>query len=177
MCSIELWHRQIEALGSEARIIAFDMRGHGGSGFAPTLDYSIEAFADDLDAVLEAHLADGERAVIAGHSMGAMTVAAWAHALSGARRQALRRRRDDRHRAGRPRPSEALVVRGRPGRTASGSTRAPPCSRPRSPSTERPKPVVRTAARYVAFGPEARDEDVALVGGHGRETARAAFVG
>ena len=92
MCSLELWHRQIEALAGEARIIAFDLRGHGRSGFAADEDYSIERFADDLDAVLADRLADSEQAVLAGHSMGAMTIAAWAHGHPESRRRALRAR-------------------------------------------------------------------------------------
>ncbi|MFI5025961.1 MAG: alpha/beta fold hydrolase [Solirubrobacterales bacterium] len=170
MCSIELWHRQIEALGSEARIIALDMRGHGGSGFAPTLDYSIEAFADDLDAVLEAHMGDGERAVIAGHSMGAMTVAAWAHrypehvakrcaavAMIGTGLGDL--------------TSEALVVRG-PGTDGFREHASAALLSTEIPFDGAPEPVVRTAARYVAFGPEARDEDVALVAAMARNCPR-----
>jgi pimeloyl-ACP methyl ester carboxylesterase len=60
------------------RIVAWDLRGHGRSERPRKRDYSIDAFGDDLEAVLEATLADGERAVLAGHSMGGMTIVAWA---------------------------------------------------------------------------------------------------
>src|SRR5215210_4708463 len=36
MCSLELWHKQIEALHEGARLIAFDLRGHGRSGPPPS---------------------------------------------------------------------------------------------------------------------------------------------
>jgi pimeloyl-ACP methyl ester carboxylesterase len=40
--------------------------------------YSLDFLAADLDAVLEATLAPGERAVIAGHSMGGIAITSWA---------------------------------------------------------------------------------------------------
>ena len=40
--------------------------------------YSLDHLAADLDAVLEATLAPGERAVIAGHSMGGIAITSWA---------------------------------------------------------------------------------------------------
>jgi len=72
MCALRFWRYQIDELAGEFRVIAYDMRGHARSGAAE--DYSFGAFAGDLDAVL----AEGERALVAGHSMGAMTIAAWA---------------------------------------------------------------------------------------------------
>ena len=63
-------------LATEYRVIAFDHRGHGRSGI-PRRGYGLAHLAADVDAVLEATLAPGERAVIAGHSMGGMAIAAW----------------------------------------------------------------------------------------------------
>jgi pimeloyl-ACP methyl ester carboxylesterase len=77
-CSLRLWHNQIRELAADFRIVAFDLRGHGRSGQSPRSDYSIEAFASDLDAVLAACVPEGERAVLAGHSMGGMAIVAWA---------------------------------------------------------------------------------------------------
>jgi pimeloyl-ACP methyl ester carboxylesterase len=77
MCALRLWRYQVEALADEFRVIAYDMRGHGRSGPAPADDYSIEALAGDLDAVLDACASD-ESVALGGHSMGAMTIAAWA---------------------------------------------------------------------------------------------------
>jgi pimeloyl-ACP methyl ester carboxylesterase len=76
MCSIEFWRWQIDELAGDFRVIAYDQRGHGRS--AEGGDYSFDAFADDFGAVLAAVAADDERVLAAGHSMGAMTIAAWA---------------------------------------------------------------------------------------------------
>ena len=59
-------------------MIAYDQRGHGRSEAAG--DYSFDSFADDFGCVLAAVCADDERVIAAGHSMGAMTIAAWAAA-------------------------------------------------------------------------------------------------
>jgi pimeloyl-ACP methyl ester carboxylesterase len=66
--------RELSSLGF--RVVAYDLRGHGHSEGAG--DYSIARFGEDLEAVLEAVVPDGERALIAGHSLGAMSIAAWA---------------------------------------------------------------------------------------------------
>jgi len=69
---------QIRELSRDHRVVAWDLRGHGRSGDPTGGDYSIEAIAADLDAVLEAALPAGERAVVAGHSLGGMAIVAWA---------------------------------------------------------------------------------------------------
>ncbi|MFE0509673.1 alpha/beta fold hydrolase [Streptomyces sp. NPDC058964] len=73
-CSTAFWAAQLRDLAADHRVIAYDQRGHGRSpaGSACTT----EALADDLEAVLAETLAPGEKAVIAGHSMGGMTVMA-----------------------------------------------------------------------------------------------------
>ena len=59
------------------RLISYDARGHGLSEAAPAGSYGYDNLADDAAAVLAA--ADGEgRPVLAGHSMGAHTIAALA---------------------------------------------------------------------------------------------------
>ncbi|WP_406444679.1 alpha/beta hydrolase [Streptomyces sp. NBC_01613] len=73
-CSTAFWAAQIRDLAADHRVIAYDQRGHGRSPASPAC--STDALADDLEAVLEATLAPGEKAVIAGHSMGGMTVMA-----------------------------------------------------------------------------------------------------
>lgn len=73
-CSTAFWAAQIRELASDHRVIAYDQRGHGRTPASPAC--STDALADDLEAVLTATLAPGERAVIAGHSMGGMTVMA-----------------------------------------------------------------------------------------------------
>ncbi|MET9506649.1 alpha/beta hydrolase [Streptomyces sp. NPDC006622] len=73
-CSTAFWAAQIRALSTDHRVIAYDQRGHGRTPASPAC--SVEMLADDLEAVLTATLAPGERAVIAGHSMGGMTIMA-----------------------------------------------------------------------------------------------------
>lgn len=71
------WVYEIRGLSSRGfRVVAYDLRGHGqseGSG-----DYSIDRFGEDLEAVLERVVGEGQRALIVGHSLGAMSIAAWA---------------------------------------------------------------------------------------------------
>ncbi|MEB3048952.1 alpha/beta hydrolase [Mycolicibacter sp. MYC123] len=76
-CAIRVWGHQIADLSSDFRVIAYDHRGHGGSGVPKSGGYSLTHLASDLDSVLEATLAPGERAVIAGHSMGGIAISAW----------------------------------------------------------------------------------------------------
>ncbi|MGW2886505.1 alpha/beta fold hydrolase [Streptomyces griseoruber] len=73
-CSTAFWAAQIGDLAADHRVVAYDQRGHGRTPPSPVR--STDALADDLEAVLAATLGPGERAVIAGHSMGAMTVLA-----------------------------------------------------------------------------------------------------
>ena len=77
-CQLRFWAYQLRDLAGEFRLVAPDLRGHGLSPEPEDGDLSTDALADDLDAVLEATLEPGQRAVLAGHSLGAMTIAAWA---------------------------------------------------------------------------------------------------
>ena len=77
-CSLQVWHEQISDLSRDFRVIAYDHRGHGRSGVPNASAYSLDHLAGDLDAVLAATLRPGERAVIAGHSMGGIAISAWA---------------------------------------------------------------------------------------------------
>src|ERR1044072_7001305 len=78
-CALRVWAYQIADLATDYRVIAYDHRGHGRSGL-PTrrTNYGLNFLAADLDAALEATLAPGERAVIAGHSMGGIAITSWA---------------------------------------------------------------------------------------------------
>lgn len=67
---------ELEARGFH--VVGLDLRGHGSSGRAAGGDYSLARFGDDLEAVLEDSVAAGERAVVVGHSLGAMSIVAWA---------------------------------------------------------------------------------------------------
>lgn len=75
--SLRYWTLVINEL-PDFRIIAYDLRGHGRSAPAATGDYSLERFGEDLEAVLAAGVPEGDRAIVAGHSLGGMSIAAWA---------------------------------------------------------------------------------------------------
>ncbi|MFF3228716.1 alpha/beta fold hydrolase [Nocardia suismassiliense] len=76
-CSIEYWNPQINAFADRYRVVCYDQRGHGESQLGRLLP-SRDTLADDLSAVLDATLRTGQRAVLAGHSMGGITLQAWA---------------------------------------------------------------------------------------------------
>ncbi|MFC4033731.1 alpha/beta fold hydrolase [Streptomyces polygonati] len=76
-CSTLFWAPVVRLLADDHRVVAYDQRGHGRSA-APVdpRGYGTRVLADDLQAVLEAVVPKGERAVLAGHSMGGMTIMA-----------------------------------------------------------------------------------------------------
>ena len=77
-CAVEVWAHQIADLATDHRVIAYDHRGHGRSETPRGRHhYSLNHLAADLDAVLDATLRPGERAVLAGHSMGGIAITAW----------------------------------------------------------------------------------------------------
>ncbi|MFI5631440.1 alpha/beta fold hydrolase [Streptomyces sp. NPDC051664] len=75
-CNTHFWAAQIRDLAVDHRVVAYDQRGHGRTPAVGPEGYSTDALADDLEAVLAAALAPGEQAVLAGHSMGGMTLMA-----------------------------------------------------------------------------------------------------
>lgn len=75
--SRESWHYQMRDLASEHRLVLYDQRGHGLSAMPATGDWSMEAFARDLDAVVSAVVRD-EPVVVVGHSMGGMSLLKYA---------------------------------------------------------------------------------------------------
>ncbi|MFC9998406.1 alpha/beta fold hydrolase [Nocardia sp. NPDC127526] len=76
-CCLEYWNPQINAFAGEYRVVAYDQRGHGESELG-TAPLTTDRLADDLSAVLAAALQPGQRAVLVGHSLGGMTIQAWA---------------------------------------------------------------------------------------------------
>lgn len=77
-CAIGVWAHQIADLATDYRVIAYDHRGHGRSETPHgRRRYSLNHLAADLDAILAATLKPGERAVIAGHSMGGIAITSW----------------------------------------------------------------------------------------------------
>lgn len=76
-CSADFWAPQINALADRYRVIAYDQRGHGSSDLG-TRHFGSDVLGDDLAAILEATITSDTKAVLVGHSMGGMSVMAWA---------------------------------------------------------------------------------------------------
>lgn len=64
----EMWEPQMAALEDAFTTIAYDVRGHGRTGGSEVDPYSVDRFASDLEALLDA--LDVDRAVVCGLSMG-----------------------------------------------------------------------------------------------------------
>ncbi len=77
--AIPYWGPVVRRLASaDLALVAYDLRGHGQSDLAQDGDYALERFGEDLEAVLAALGGDPARTAVAGHSLGAMSIAAWA---------------------------------------------------------------------------------------------------
>ena len=143
---------------SGLRLIAYDLRGHGRSAPAAGGDYSLARFGEDLQAVLRTVDSGGGQVTVVGHSLGAMSIAAWAehhdpgehahaaalvntglgdllagHLLFGEVGKILNH----------PRASHAVI---------GARLRVPPIS----------SPVQQALIRHVAFGPDASRAQVAF---------------
>lgn len=70
------WRAQLDHVRRTRRAVAFDLRGMGKSDPARNHDYSVDAMADDVQAVADA--LGLRRFVIAGHSYGGSVVAQYA---------------------------------------------------------------------------------------------------
>jgi len=71
------WELQRTALRDRARLVFWDQRGHGRSGWTPLTRATIDRTGRDLGEVLDATTPTGP-VVLAGHSMGGMSVMALA---------------------------------------------------------------------------------------------------
>lgn len=77
--TLDSWVFQRRALAAAGyRVVSWDHRGHGLSEESDDAHVSIEQLGHDLAAVIEAVVPDGDL-VLVGHSMGGMTVMAFAH--------------------------------------------------------------------------------------------------
>ena len=65
-------------LGRGFRVVSYDPRGQGSSDSRRGLDQSIERYADDITAVISATCGGRDDVIAAGHSMGGMSLVAWA---------------------------------------------------------------------------------------------------
>ena len=66
-CNLNHWRDQIPDLAKRSRVLALDLPGHGQSD-KPEISYTIDVFANAIDAVMRDAKVD--RAVVVGHSMG-----------------------------------------------------------------------------------------------------------
>lgn len=87
-CRASFWAPVVRRLMIDLRVVVYDQRGHGYSGRPRSAAITPDALADDLAAVIEAAVPPGRRAVVAGHSMGAMSLVA----LAGRHPDLLQRR-------------------------------------------------------------------------------------
>lgn len=71
------WAPQVAALADRARVVTWDQRGHGRSGWGDPSHATIDQLGRDLATVLDA-VAPSTRVVLGGHSMGGMSVLALA---------------------------------------------------------------------------------------------------
>ncbi len=66
-CDAGYWDEQVKHFAPTHRVVAIDLAGHGASG-QERADYTMEAFAGDVAAVLQK--LDLKGAILVGHSMG-----------------------------------------------------------------------------------------------------------
>ena len=64
----DTWAEQVDRYAGDYRVITMDLRGHGRTGVTDPSRYSIDLFADDLEALL-AHL-DVSEPIVCGLSLG-----------------------------------------------------------------------------------------------------------
>jgi pimeloyl-ACP methyl ester carboxylesterase len=155
------WGPVIKRLRShELRVVAYDLRGHGRSRPGTDGDYALERFGEDLEAVLAAAGAgaDHEPATVVGHSLGAMSIAAWAE-----------------HHDPRTRARAAALVNTGLGDLLSGHLLLPQMARflnhpwasravlgSKAPVPPFSTPLQLAMIRHIAFGPHASMGDVAF---------------
>jgi len=75
--NLECWYFQRKFFRGKHRLVFYDQRSHGRSGASDREHATIDQLGDDLDQVLREVAPDGD-IVLVGHSMGGMTVMAFA---------------------------------------------------------------------------------------------------
>ena len=71
-----MWDPQIDHFVDRFQVIRYDLRGHGQTGSTSTPNYSIDLFADDLKALLDALELD--QVILCGLSLGGMIAQSFA---------------------------------------------------------------------------------------------------
>ena len=75
--NLDCWHFQREAMRGKHRMVFFDQRSHGRSARSSGENANIDQLGDDLARVIE-ELAPTGKVVLVGHSMGGMSIMAFA---------------------------------------------------------------------------------------------------
>jgi len=70
-CSRSVWKKQVPYFEKKYRVVTLDLSGHGNSGKGRKV-YSLEAFGEDVAAVVRAIHAD--KVILIGHSMGGAVI-------------------------------------------------------------------------------------------------------
>ncbi len=73
----QFWAPQVAALDGHARVVTWDQRGHGRSGWGEASHATVDQTGRDLAAVVDA-VAPSSPVVLVGHSMGGMSILALA---------------------------------------------------------------------------------------------------
>ncbi|MEX1164004.1 MAG: alpha/beta hydrolase [Nitriliruptor sp.] len=73
---IRFWGHQMQALAADHQIVAYDQRGHGGSGHVGDDGFTIDALGRDLADVVEAFARPDLPVIVVGHSLGGMSILA-----------------------------------------------------------------------------------------------------
>jgi pimeloyl-ACP methyl ester carboxylesterase len=138
------------------RVVSFDLRGQGRSDAPVEGDQAIERYGEDVEAVLAAVAGGRDDVIIAGHSMGGMSIMAWAAAFDARARV----RAVGLMNSGAvglvdastllPASIPAAARRGLSAKFLLGAAPPPPVSTPLS----------RAILRHVAFGPTATEAQV-----------------
>jgi pimeloyl-ACP methyl ester carboxylesterase len=78
MGSLQVWEGWARELGQQARLISVDLPGHGLTGAWPRDEYTVEAYADFIEVLVDTLNLD--RFVLVGHSLGGAV--AWSFAAT-----------------------------------------------------------------------------------------------
>jgi pimeloyl-ACP methyl ester carboxylesterase len=138
------------------RVVSYDLRGQGQSGVPAHGDQTIERYGEDVEAVLATVTGARADVIIAGHSMGGMSIMAWASAFEASARvraAALINTGSIGLVDSSTLLPGAVPVRARRGIGAKfvlGAAPPPPVS----------TPLTRALLRYAAFGPTASEAQV-----------------
>ena len=121
--NLDCWHFQREAFRGKHRMAFYDQRSHGRSERGDREHATIDQLGDDLARVIETVAPKG-KVILVGHSMGGMSIIAFAERHPKAFAQAGLGGRADRHHGGRSAAAPHASAGGSPTGSASSSRRA-----------------------------------------------------